>query len=218
VSLIERLDRPVADRLRAVGEPKELDAGDFLVHDGADPLHVFVVERGLLKIVKSSLDGDVSFIGLRRPGTLVGELAVLTGDVRSSSVQAIESSTVTAIEARRFDALLGELPELANELLRETATGLRDATVQLHCLMTADATTRIADRLVHLVDDSAGWSGDHSTIQLPVSQEELGEWAGLSRAAAVKALRSLRRSGVIETGRMKIAILDLDRLCDVAAI
>jgi CRP-like cAMP-binding protein len=133
-------------------------------------------------------------------------------------VQAIESSTVTAIEGRRFAALLSELPELANELLRETATGLRDATVRLHCLMNADATTRMADRLVHLADDSAGRPGGCSTIELPVSQEELGEWAGLSRAAAVKALRGLRRSGVIATGRMRIEILDLHRLCDIAAV
>lgn len=216
--LAERLDRCAVERVRVLGELRQLESGEFLVHDGAAPSHVFFVEHGLLKVLKSSVGGDVSFIGLRRPGTFVGELAVLTGAARSSSVQAVERSTVCAVRAREFSDLIIELPELSHHLLRATASELRDTTLQLHGLMTADATTRVADRLVHLAGEATEVAGQPTTIRLPVSQEELGEWAGVSRAAAVNALRELRNHGVIRTSRMKIEVLQLDLLRDRAAI
>ena len=55
------------------------------------------------------------------------------------------------------------------------------------------------------------------SIALPVSQQELGEWAGLSRAGAVKALRSLRERNLIETSRLAIVIKDLAGLRALAA-
>jgi DNA-binding FadR family transcriptional regulator len=40
------------------------------------------------------------------------------------------------------------------------------------------------------------------------TQEELGRMAGMSRAAFRRALRSLIRAGVLETGRGTVRILD----------
>ena len=61
-----------------------------------------------------------------------------------------------------------------------------------------DAPARIAARLVRLVeieqtlgrlDQDARGVVD---LKLPISQEELGQWAGLGREGAVKGLRTLR--------------------------
>lgn len=218
VPFVERLRPTTRERLSQAGVRREVDAGEFVVHDGADAAAVFVVHDGLLKVVKSSLDGDVSFIGLCRPGTLVGELAVLTGAHRSSAVQSITDSEITVIRGEDFWTLLGELPDLGHELLVELAANLSETTVRLHALMNADALTRLADRLLRLADDFGAVNRGGMNIDLPVSQEELGDWAGLSRAATVKALHELRERGLIATGRMRISVLDLDGLCDVAAV
>lgn len=54
-------------------------------------------------------------------------------------------------------------------------------------------------------------------LNLPITQEELGQWAGLSREGVGKGLSELRSTGVIETGRRRVRILDLATLSDVAA-
>ncbi len=47
---------------------------------------------------------------------------------------------------------------------------------------------------------------------LPLSQDELAGWTGASREAVSKALRSLRDRGLLETGRRRVIIYDLDGL------
>jgi CRP-like cAMP-binding protein len=175
---------------------------------------VYLVVDGLLKIVKMSRTGRVSFIGLQRPGTLVGELGVLSPGPRSASLAAVTDTIVVRIAPPIFLTLLRAHADLAHALLEDLADRLRDATDQIHELMSADATSRMASRLVELAADAGSYDEPPAgvVIRLPISQQELGEWAGLSRAGAVKALHDLRELGLIETSRMVIAITNLDAL------
>ena len=49
-------------------------------------------------------------------------------------------------------------------------------------------------------------------IRLPLSQEELASWVGASREAVSKAFQLLRTLGIVETGRRRVTVLDLDAL------
>lgn len=217
-SLVHHLDEPTHRSVLAAGRELTVDAGSFVVHDGDSDDSVFLVRDGLLKVVKASLDGQVSFIGLRGTGTLVGELAALTGSTRTSSVQAVCPTTVVRIETDRFERLLADHADFGRALLTEIAVCIRDSTSQIHDLMNADATTRIAARLTQLADDIVGDGDNRVTLSLPISQEELGNWTGLSRAGTVKALRVLRTDGLIETSRMAITINDLPGLRIAAVV
>mgnify|MGYP000264917592 CR=1 FL=1 len=84
-----------------------------------------------------------------------------------------------------------------------------------------DAMGRIAARLLELIDDrelAAIVGAEHVdeagpiTLDLPVSQEELGEWTGLSREAVVKAFRRMRDLGWIETDRRHVVLPDVPAL------
>ena len=218
VPLLDKLEASTRQLLLESGTTNTIPEGGFVVHDGDDARAAFFVVDGLLKVVKSSYDGRLSFMGLRRGGAIVGELALLTGATRSSSIQAVQPSRVVKVGADQFDRLLADHPDLSRALLTEIAERLREATMQIHDLMNADARTRIAARLVQLADDTVGDAADNLRLALPVSQEELGDWAGLSRAGAVKALRTLRDDHLIETSRMSISINNLTELRLVATV
>jgi len=98
------------------------------------------------------------------------------------------------------------------------AQRIRALSTQFLETSTMDAPARIAARLVRLVeieqtlgrlDPDAGGAID---LKLMISQEELGQWAGLGREGAVKGLRTLRSIGLIETGRMWVRINDMQAL------
>lgn len=218
VPLLDRVAAPTRQAMLESGTTSEILEGGFVVRDGDDAQAAFLVLDGLLKVVKNSYDGRVSFMGLQRRGTIVGEVALLTGGTRSSSIQAVQPSHVMRVSAEQFDRLLTDHPDLSRALLTEISERLRQATLQIHGLMNADARTRIAARLVQLADDTIGEMEDTLTLALPVSQEELGDWAGLSRAGAVKALRGLRDDQLIETSRMSISIMKLRELRLIATV
>jgi CRP/FNR family transcriptional regulator, cyclic AMP receptor protein len=49
-------------------------------------------------------------------------------------------------------------------------------------------------------------------IRLPLSQEELANWVGASREAVSKAFQLLRTLHIVETGRRRVTVLDLEAL------
>jgi CRP-like cAMP-binding protein len=78
------------------------------------------------------------------------------------------------------------------------------------------AASRVAARLVELLLLMERDSEGVVELRLPITQEELAQWAGLSREGAVKGIGELRSAGILETGRRRMTILDPDALHSVA--
>jgi CRP-like cAMP-binding protein len=70
---------------------------------------------------------------------------------------------------------------------------------------------RVCGRLAHLAGDG------RVELRVPMSQSDLAAWAGLSRGAVVKALRTLRALGWIESRGRDIVLLDVSAILDRAA-
>ena len=49
-------------------------------------------------------------------------------------------------------------------------------------------------------------------INAGISQQELADWAGVSRDGVVRTLTTLRGLGLVESSRHTITVLDLDAL------
>ncbi len=218
--MLDLIDDDCRAALLTAGTQKTLAADEYLVHEGAPSDAVFIILEGLLKITKTSPEGRVTFVGLRGPGTMAGELGVLDPAPRSTALVAIEPTTLRRISMDAFFQVLAQRPELNMALLRDLSVRLRHASNQIHFLANADALTRTAARLLALSEDrlpERERNRSLPTIDLPVSQRELGEWVGLSRAAVAKALRELRNVGAIETSRLSFTITDIEALRAAAA-
>jgi len=89
---------------------------------------------------------------------------------------------------------------------------LRDADRKRIEFGTYDALGRVALRLAELAERFGQTAERGVRITLPLTQDELAAWTGSSRESVTKALRTLRRHGVIETSRRSVAVLDVDGL------
>jgi NTE family protein len=110
-------------RIEAATTRVELPAQDYLFRAGEPAAQLHVVLSGRLEVVAQ--DGTV----LREvgPGSVLGELAVLTGSARSASVRARRDAELVAVEGVQFQALLRSDPALAFALLRELSHELQQS-------------------------------------------------------------------------------------------
>lgn len=111
------------DRIAEVTTRVEVPAREYLfaAEERASELHV--VLSGRLEIV--SPDGAVMReVG---PGSVLGELAVVTDSVRSAAVRARRDSELLSINGPRFQALLRTDAALAFALLRQLGVQLRES-------------------------------------------------------------------------------------------
>ncbi len=198
--------------LRAAGTVRRWARREILFHEGAVSDLVLVVLSGRIKVSSHTAGGTEAVLAVRGPGTLVGELGVIDGGPRSATVQALDDLTGLTLAPDRFEAYLERWPRVSLLLLRTVASRLRDADRKRVEFGALDAGRRVASRLVELAEKFGRTTGGEVRLDLPVSQDELASWTGVSRAAVNKALSVLRTRGWISTGRMSITLHDVPAL------
>ncbi len=109
-------------RLEAASRLVMVPAGSWLIQAGDPPGSAFVVQRGRLVI-------DVAGQIVRElgPGEVIGELALLTGELRSAGVQARRDSTVLEIPRAAFEDVLAVDAAASRAMLTQIAQRLRTA-------------------------------------------------------------------------------------------
>jgi CRP-like cAMP-binding protein len=216
-ALMDEVSADTAERLLSVGTRRRYPAKSFLFHEGDEPSSVIVVETGMLRVDRTLSTGRRVLLTLATPGDLVGELSVIDGVPRSATAATLTESRVLVVPAGPFNDLLVSTGDLATVMLRRITHRLRALTDQFVEASAHSAASRVAARLVELLLLTERESEAAAVeLRLPITQEELAQWAGLSREGAVKGLGELRAAGIIETGRRRMTILDPDGLRSVA--
>lgn len=141
-------------------------------------------------------------------------------DLHSYPTRYIDHDVATITEARvahirhdRLDALLRERPHMASLLWFST---MLDAALHREWIFRVGRLDA-AGRLAHFVCETycrmhaIGRAGE-GACDLPLTQQDLGEIAGLTSVHVNRVLRRLREEGVAIIARGKVQILDFERL------
>ena len=114
-----------------------------------------------------------------------------------------------------FDQHLAAHPVVVLALARSLAEQLL-STSRAVLDGSASVSVRIARRLLELA--VVVHVGHTAEVPLQLSQDELAAWVGAARESVAKALRQLRETGVVSTGRRTIVVHDVAELRRVARV
>src|SRR5215208_4837251 len=114
VPTLRLLGRP-ALRILAIGaENRYVHSGEVLFKAGDQADAGYVVQEGSFSLVAPDAEEDQTItVG---PGTLLGELAMLTDTIRPVTATALEPSTVLRVPRKLFLKMLEGYPEAAGRL------------------------------------------------------------------------------------------------------
>jgi len=196
--------------LRAAGRPRRWDRGATVMSEGDTSDWVLVLTEGRVKVSSHTTAGTEVVLAVRGPGGLIGEMSAIDGSPRSATVTALEP--ISGILVSDFPGFLQQHGRIAVLLMRIVTGRLRDSDRKRIEYGAFDTTGRVATRLIELAERYGEQTSAGVRVALPLSQDELAGWTGASREAVSKALRSLRDRGLIETGRRRVTIHDLEGL------
>ncbi len=207
VPLLADLNEEEMSRIMEATTTLDLNRGDLLFAEDAEPIDLHVVASGRIAISKRSVDGRESMVALMERGDLIGEMTLFDGLGRSAEARALEVSQVLTIPFAPLRAIYEARPILLWGVVKLLVERLRSTNVALADSVFLDVTGRTAKRLLEL-------AGDDDEFVLPITQEELAGMVGASRERVNKAIASFVRLGWIDQRERRYRILnrvELDR-------
>lgn len=181
----------------------------LLFRRGDDGNSLYAVLRG--KIMLSLVHAEGRDVGLTivGPGEVIGEIAVLDGAPRTADARAIVNSEVLIIERRDLMASLERSAETCIRLMQMLCARLRRTNDQVEDMLYLDKTAKLSKALCRLAVSHGVKSGTGVTIDLSLSQREIGNFVGLTRESVNKQLAKWRDDGLLAIAEGKITITDL---------
>jgi CRP-like cAMP-binding protein len=191
-----------------LGRRRRFRGGAILFREGDRSSGLLAIISGRAKVSSFTDEGKEVVVTIRGTGELLGEDFAIDGEPRSASGTALGPVEALEVGIEPFTEFLQQYPRVGLVLLRMVNRRLREATRWHIVHRSHDLTARIAARLVDLADRYGEVSGSRVRILVPLTQEELAAWVGVSREAVSMALRALRERGWIETHRRGVTVLD----------
>jgi CRP/FNR family cyclic AMP-dependent transcriptional regulator len=196
--LFEGLPATDVEAVLRAARRRTFSKGEVVFHDGdpGDSLHLVVKGRFAVRVMTPV--GDVATLVIRGPGESFGEMALVDpASHRAATVQALEPAETLALAY----SWLGDVrPAFDRMLVVLLADQLRRSNRLLLDALYVPAERRVLRRLLELGE----------TVVL--TQEELAQLAGTSRATVNRVLRDEERRGTLELARGCVRVLDAGAL------
>ncbi len=109
-------------------------AGDVLFSQGTEAAGLFIIKHGKVKVFKdvfTSVGTTRIDLGILGPGSLFGEMAVIDGQRRSASAEAVEATTCLVMPRNLFDDEFRQCKPWLAAIIRLLVARLRETTGML---------------------------------------------------------------------------------------
>jgi CRP/FNR family transcriptional regulator len=211
VALFADLEEGALERFSHVAVPRSFPAGTRVFHEGDNSDACYIVREGSFRVTREHTDGRAITLATLGPGEIFGELAMLDGDKRSASAEALTDGELLALPAGDVLALLARHPEIALKLVAGLVRRLRAANVRLSRQSFQTVPSRVAGILSQLSTEAQN-GGEQGSITIRMNQSDLAQLAGTSRESVSRFLAELERAGVVNCGRGRVTVLDPPKL------
>jgi CRP/FNR family transcriptional regulator, cyclic AMP receptor protein len=212
VPLFADLDAEELENFSHVAVARSFPGGTRVFHEGDHSDACYIVRDGSFRVTREHSDGRAITLATLGVGDIFGELAMLDGEVRSASVEALTDGELLALPAGEVRALLARHPEITVKLVAALVRRLRTANERISRQSFQTVPSRVAGVLLQLVSEEAPNRGEAGEVTIRMNQSDLAQLAGTSRESVSRFLADLDRAGIVRPGRGRVTVLAPEKL------
>lgn len=213
IAIFGELDEAALTRLAERCVARSVGAGHVLFTTGEACRGLYIIESGRVRIYRTNPEGKEQVLHIEGPGRPVAELPLFDGGSYPASAVTLEETRLVFLPRAEFEHLYRTHPDIAQAIIRALGRRLRHLVQVTETLAFRDVAARLALLLVGYADRAGRPTPAGIELTLDRTQEELSLEIGAARESVSRALKQLRRKGLIEPlGRDQLLIPDLARL------
>ena len=199
--------------LEGIGHTIHRSAGHPFFLEGEQGDFALLLKKGHVKAMRGR---PPRIIDIRGPGEIVGEMAVIRRKPRMASIIAFDDVEALYLPGARLLRFLYDHPRAMHALLAMT-DDMADRATMKNVESELAIEQQLAKRVVELTDRGLGEHTGAGVVVLRLSQQDLAALIGAKKLDSVKkVIGRLKASGIVDTGRQAITILQLAALREIA--
>jgi CRP-like cAMP-binding protein len=182
-------------------------AGQNLFTQGTPVTAIYWVSEGLVRLYRSSPQGDEKVIELANPGRFFAEAALFMGGRYPVNAAAQVDTRLVAIDAQHFKSWLGQDTQRCFRLLAGMSARLHRLVNDIDRLTLMKGTDRL---LQYLLDHSDPDLDGRPTVELEAPKQVIASRIGVKPETLSRLFHKLSDQGFIEVKASKVVILDAE--------
>lgn len=198
------------DLLLKATSRRTVEKGGLLFSQGEEASGFYFLVDGKVKLFKLSGEGKEKILHIIMPGSTFAEAALFGDGGYPAFAETLKKSDLIFFPRREFLGVLQQNSRIAINIIAGLSKFLRFFTTQIEELTFKDVPSRLAQFLIQLPGARQG------KVLLPITKSELASRIGTVSETLSRTFRKLSDEELIEVAGKEIAILDFDRLEELA--
>jgi CRP-like cAMP-binding protein/AmiR/NasT family two-component response regulator len=183
---------------------------EFVYMEGAQPLHLFFISKGLVKTYKSSYDGKELLTGLYHEGEFIGFLPLLENKPNNESAVVLQNAEIFLIPQQDFHTMIYTNKEIARKFIGMLSSNLYKAENLLIELAYHSVRQRVAAALLKLASPVGRSSREAAVITL--ARKDIASMVGTSTESLNRTLADFKDEGLLEILDKELRLLNVIKL------
>ncbi len=192
---------------------RDFPAGSVLFREGEHGEEMYVVQSGLIQILKK-IGSEMRPLATLGRGEFIGEMAILNAKPRSATAVVLENARCLVIDAATLEQMVANNAEIAVRLVKKLARRLDAADELIQILLHPDPNARVLHGLKRHAE-TFGQPAADGTVTLRLSTAALAREVGVDADQVRDVMSRLRRLRIADEGEAgTIVVQDAPRLLE----
>ncbi|WP_428908576.1 Crp/Fnr family transcriptional regulator [Niallia sp. Krafla_26] len=203
----------ITELLRIADRTVPISKDQFIFREGEIAEELYMIVSGNVQISKVTADGRELTLRICGENDICGELTLFTDNPKYLlSAKVLVEGEMAIIRKDVLEKAIFENSALGYEFMKWMSDHFRKTQTKFRDLVLNGKKGALFSTLIRMTNSYGIQKKDGILIDLPLTNQKLGDFCGTSRESTNKTLNELKRKGVISNEKGKITIHDSDYL------
>jgi CRP/FNR family transcriptional regulator, polysaccharide utilization system transcription regulator len=202
--------------LNADVETHYFPRGEILYEENHRINGCYFVEKGIVKIFKTGIDGKEQIIRFAKAGDLIGFRSVINTELACTTAKIIDDAQLLYIHGPHLMDLLKKNPEFSMALMKMACKELGESNKYITDIAQKTVRERLAEVLLLLMD-SFDLDKDNF-LNISLTREELANMVGTATESVIRLLSEFKTDKLIELHGRRIRLVNIPKLIKIGNV
>jgi len=205
-SVFKNLSKEEIELINYEKDFRHYSRGELLYSEGNRLSGFFCINKGIIKVYKTGIDGKEQIIRFAKKGDIIAYRSILSNEPACTSAKVIEDASVCHIPSNILMQFAKENATFSMDVMKLTCHELGEANNYITDIAQKTVRERLAEIIIHLIDEFG--LDNESYLNISLTREELANIVGTATESVIRLLSEFKTDKIIELSGRKIKILD----------